>query len=54
MYQTGKNTISVMYMDYAIEPYIIRSHEFIYNVQTKKLYFLNNYVDSAPEKIELK
>ena len=54
VYQTGKNTISVMYMDYAIAPYIIRSPEFIYNVQTKKLYFLNNYVDSAPEKIELK
>ena len=44
VYQSGKDTIGIMYMSYAVAPYAAGMPEFEYNTKTKKLYLSVTYV----------
>jgi hypothetical protein len=54
VYQTGKNTISIVYLSYAVAPYAAGMPEFEYNTKTKKLYFFDNFSGEKTEKREVK
>ena len=54
VYQTGKDTIGIMYMSYAVAPYAAGMPEFEYNTKTKKLYFLDGYSGEKVQKVEIK
>ena len=54
VYQSGKDTIGIVYMSYAVAPYAAGMPEFEYNTKTKKLYFLDNYSGDEVQKKEIK
>ena len=54
VYQSGKDTIGIVYMSYAVAPYAAGMPEFEYNTKTKKLYFLDNYSGEKTKKTEIK
>ena len=54
LYQTGKNTVAIIYLSYAVAPFSAGMPEFEYNTKTKKLYFLDNYSEEKTEKREVK
>lgn len=54
VYQSGKDTVGIMYMNYAVAPFAISMPEFEYNTKTKKLYFLDSYSGDEVQKTEIK
>lgn len=53
-YQTGKDTVGIMYLSYSVAPYAAGMPEFEYNIKTKKLYFFDNYSGGDTKKTEIK
>ena len=54
VYPTGKNTLKILYLAYAVAPYAVGMPEFEYNTKTKKLYFFDGYSGENVSKIEVK
>ena len=54
VYQSGKDTIGIMYQSYAVAPYAAGMPEFEYNTKTKKLYFFDGYSGDEVQKVEIK